>query len=205
MLFPSSSGILVERGSLLSHSAIVSRELGIPAVVGITNLINTVETGDLVRLDGTTGEVKVLEKAGRKSEESDCPRNAKELVEYVSNKYKENYLYEGITYEEFAKKVNGFESYILKNNLNKACGVISENRAETEVAILAASALGKVVLIDKDSTKEELENIINDSKIEVIYCSKQYLDLVGDRAKVVCLDELDSMIEEGVDAEVNLK
>ena len=33
MLFPAASGILVERGSLLSHSAIVSRELGIPAVV----------------------------------------------------------------------------------------------------------------------------------------------------------------------------
>ena len=112
-------------------------------------------------------------------------------------------MYEGVTYEEFAKKVNGFESYILKNSLNKACGVISENRAEAEIAILAASALGKVVLIDKDSTKEELENIINDSKIEVIYCSKQYLDLVGDRAKVVCLDELDSMIEEDSEFEIS--
>ena len=203
MLFPSSSGILVERGSLLSHSAIVSRELGIPAVVGITNLINTVETGDLVRLDGTTGEVKVLEKSGKKSKESDCPRNTKELIEYVSKNYKDNNLYEGITYEEFAKKVKGFGSYIVKNNLNKTCGVISENRAEAEVAILAASMLSKVVLIDKDSTKEELENIINDSKIEVIYCSKQYLDWVGDRAKTVCLDELDSMMGEGSDIEVS--
>ena len=203
MLFPSSSGILVERGSLLSHSAIVSRELGIPAVVGITNLINTVETGDLVRLDGTTGEVKVLEKAGEKIEESNCPRNAKELVEYVSKKYKDNYLYEGITYEEFAKKVNGIGNYIIKNDLNKTCGVISENRAEAEIAILAASALNKVVLIDKDSTKEELENIINDSKIEVIFCSRQYLDLVGDRAKVVCLDEINSIKDEDSDFEVS--
>ncbi len=204
MLFPSSSGILVERGSLLSHSAIVSRELGIPAVVGITNLINTVETGDLVRLDGTTGEVKVLEKANKSEKaESDCPRNTKELVEFVPEKYKDAYLYEGLTYEEFAKKVYGFGNYILKNNLNKTCGVISENRAEAEVAILAASMVSKVVLIDKDSTKEELENIINDSKIEVIYCSKQYLDLVGDRVKKVCLDELDSILEEGSELEVS--
>ncbi len=59
MLFPSASGILVERGSLLSHSAIVSRELGIPAVVGITGLMNTLKDGDEVELDGTTGEVFV--------------------------------------------------------------------------------------------------------------------------------------------------
>lgn len=60
MLFPAASGILVERGSLLSHSAIVSRELGIPAVVGITGLLNTLKTGDLVELDGTTGVVKKI-------------------------------------------------------------------------------------------------------------------------------------------------
>ena len=61
MLFPASSGILVERGSLLSHSAIVSRELGIPAVVGITGLLNNIKTGDKIELDGTTGIVKSIE------------------------------------------------------------------------------------------------------------------------------------------------
>lgn len=58
MLFPAASGILVERGSLLSHSAIVSRELGIPAVVGITGLLNSLKDGDIVELNGTTGTVK---------------------------------------------------------------------------------------------------------------------------------------------------
>ena len=60
MLFPSASGILVERGSLLSHSAIVSRELGIPAVVGITGLLDNLKTGDMVELDGTTGIVRKI-------------------------------------------------------------------------------------------------------------------------------------------------
>ena len=60
MLFPSASGILVERGSLLSHSAIVSRELGIPAVVGITGLLDNIKTGDMVELDGTTGIVRKM-------------------------------------------------------------------------------------------------------------------------------------------------
>lgn len=57
MLFPSSSGILVERGSLLSHSAIVSRELGIPCVVAITGLMDNIKNGDIIELNGTTGEV----------------------------------------------------------------------------------------------------------------------------------------------------
>ena len=60
MLFPASSGILVERGSLLSHSAIVSRELGIPCVVGITGLIDNLNDGDIVELNGTTGEIRKL-------------------------------------------------------------------------------------------------------------------------------------------------
>lgn len=60
MLFPASSGILVERGSLLSHSAIVSRELGIPAVVGITGLLDNIKSGDKIELDGTTGIVKKI-------------------------------------------------------------------------------------------------------------------------------------------------
>ena len=60
MLFPAASGILVERGSLLSHSAIVSRELGIPAVVGITDLVKNLNDGDIVELNGTTGDVKKI-------------------------------------------------------------------------------------------------------------------------------------------------
>jgi pyruvate,water dikinase len=60
MLFPTASGILVERGSLLSHSAIVSRELGKPCIVGITNLLNQLNTGDFVEMNGATGEIKIV-------------------------------------------------------------------------------------------------------------------------------------------------
>ncbi len=59
-LFPSAAAILVERGSLLSHSAIVSRELGIPCVVGITGLLTRLKTGDEVELNGTTGTVRIF-------------------------------------------------------------------------------------------------------------------------------------------------
>jgi len=60
MLFPSASGLLVERGSLLSHSAIVSRELGIPAVISIPGLLDWIQDGDEVELDGAAGIVRRL-------------------------------------------------------------------------------------------------------------------------------------------------
>ncbi|HEX2780317.1 MAG TPA: PEP/pyruvate-binding domain-containing protein [Gemmatimonadaceae bacterium] len=60
MLFPAASGLLVERGSLLSHSAIVARELGLPAVIAVPGLTTWLRTGDEVELDGRTGEIRRL-------------------------------------------------------------------------------------------------------------------------------------------------
>jgi pyruvate,water dikinase len=65
MLFPSASGLLVERGSLLSHSAIVARELGIPAVISIPGLLDWLKDGDEVELDGAAGIVRRI--AGQES------------------------------------------------------------------------------------------------------------------------------------------
>ncbi len=64
MLFPSAKGLLVERGSLLSHSAIVSRELGIPAVVSIPGLTAWLQDGDEVELDGARGTVRRISAVG---------------------------------------------------------------------------------------------------------------------------------------------
>jgi pyruvate,water dikinase len=57
MLFPAAAGILVERGSLLSHSAIVAREMGIPAVVAIPRLTQALSDGQWVEMNGSTGTV----------------------------------------------------------------------------------------------------------------------------------------------------
>lgn len=59
-LFPTASAIVVERGSLLSHSAIVSREMGIPCIVSVDGLLRTLKSGDEVWMDGSTGEIKKL-------------------------------------------------------------------------------------------------------------------------------------------------
>lgn len=59
-LFPISKGILVERGSILSHSAIVAREMGIPAIVGVNNLLAVLKDGDEVEMDGSTGTIRII-------------------------------------------------------------------------------------------------------------------------------------------------
>lgn len=59
-LFPSASGIIVERGSLLSHSAIVSREMGIPCIVSVDGLLRTLKTGDRIIMDGRNGTIKIV-------------------------------------------------------------------------------------------------------------------------------------------------
>ncbi|MFT6820368.1 MAG: phosphohistidine swiveling domain-containing protein, partial [Myxococcota bacterium] len=56
-LYPTASAILVERGSLLSHSAVVARELGLPAVVGARGLLDWVKDGERIGLDGSTGRI----------------------------------------------------------------------------------------------------------------------------------------------------
>jgi pyruvate,water dikinase len=61
-LFPSARAVLIERGSTLSHSAVLARELGLPAVVGVPNLLQIVASGERVRLDGAAGLVERLDR-----------------------------------------------------------------------------------------------------------------------------------------------
>jgi len=58
LLFAAAAGVLVERGSLLSHSAIVARELGIPTIVTIPGVTAWLRDGDVVELDGSSGVVR---------------------------------------------------------------------------------------------------------------------------------------------------
>ena len=60
-LFPGCRAVLIERGSALSHSVILLRELGIPTIINIPGLTRQLQTGQTVTLDGRTGEVAVVE------------------------------------------------------------------------------------------------------------------------------------------------
>ena len=56
------SGLITERGSLLSHSAILARELEKPAVVNIPNIMEELQSGDIVEIDGDLGICSVIKK-----------------------------------------------------------------------------------------------------------------------------------------------
>lgn len=62
ILFPSISGLIIEKASMLSHSAIVAREMGIPAVIGVKNATKILSSGDIVELDGAKGTIRIIRK-----------------------------------------------------------------------------------------------------------------------------------------------
>lgn len=57
-LMSQASALVTEKGSLLSHTAIVGRELGIPVVVGIGGITSSIKTGDRLRVNGAMGVVE---------------------------------------------------------------------------------------------------------------------------------------------------
>ncbi len=209
MLFPSSSAILVERGSLLSHSAIVSRELGIPAVVGITGLLNNIGTGDLVSMDGTTGEVELLKKFT--IPDTTKITNVKNLLEYIE--FHNSEIYPNIKYKQFIKNVEYTANWILKNEY-KHVAILSDNSMEYEKLIISTMASGSISIpIDVDAIFANLENIIIHDKLDIIFYSKKYEELLIDcynelketyptrklNHKFICIgsDEYRAIVEEG--------
>lgn len=62
-LFPRISALVVERGSLLSHSAVVAREMGIPSVVAVAGLMDALKSGDRVRVDAVQGTIEIIEES----------------------------------------------------------------------------------------------------------------------------------------------
>jgi pyruvate,water dikinase len=60
-MFVLAAGVVADVGSMLSHSSIVSREFGIPAVVNVLTGTQKIKTGDLLLLDGDNGIVKIQE------------------------------------------------------------------------------------------------------------------------------------------------
>lgn len=59
-LFPVCRGVIIEKGSSLSHSVILLRELGIPTIINVPGLTRRLSSGQPVRMDGSTGEIEEL-------------------------------------------------------------------------------------------------------------------------------------------------
>ena len=62
-IFPLAAAVVTEIGGVLSHGAIVAREFGIPAVVNVQRATQQIRSGDLLRVDGASGQVTIVERA----------------------------------------------------------------------------------------------------------------------------------------------
>jgi len=59
-LLANAIGIISEKGSLLSHTAIISREIKIPSIVGVEDATTIIKTGDYISMDATTGKIEII-------------------------------------------------------------------------------------------------------------------------------------------------
>jgi pyruvate,water dikinase len=60
-LFLIAGGLVMEVGGMMTHGAVVAREYGLPAVVGVHKATQRLHTGQRVRVDGASGQIVVLE------------------------------------------------------------------------------------------------------------------------------------------------
>lgn len=69
------AAVVIDIGATASHGAIVARELGVPCVIGTRTGTTDLHDGDLVRVDGSTGLVEVIERANPASTATPSPDN----------------------------------------------------------------------------------------------------------------------------------
>jgi pyruvate,water dikinase len=62
-LFLAAAGVVVDVGAVMSHSVIVSRDLGIPCVVSVTDATRIIPDGAMIEIDGDVGTVTILDGA----------------------------------------------------------------------------------------------------------------------------------------------
>jgi phosphoenolpyruvate synthase/pyruvate phosphate dikinase len=61
-LFVAISGLVTEVGGLMTHGAVIAREYGLPAVVGVENATQLIQDGQWIRVDGTDGYIEILDR-----------------------------------------------------------------------------------------------------------------------------------------------
>jgi phosphohistidine swiveling domain-containing protein len=56
-------GVVTEVGGLLSHAAVIGREYGIPVILNLNHATKLIKDGDMIKINGKTGELEILEKS----------------------------------------------------------------------------------------------------------------------------------------------
>ena len=59
-LFVAIKGLVTEVGGLMTHGAVIAREYGLPAVVGVEHATRLIRDGQRIRVNGTDGYVEIL-------------------------------------------------------------------------------------------------------------------------------------------------
>jgi pyruvate,water dikinase len=59
-LFVSIKGLVTEVGGLMTYGAVIAREYGLPAVVGVENATKLIKDGQRIRVHGTEGYIEIL-------------------------------------------------------------------------------------------------------------------------------------------------
>jgi rifampicin phosphotransferase len=60
-LFLTAGGLVLETGGMMTHGAVVAREYGIPAIVGVDQATTRLHTGQSIQIDGSTGLIRILD------------------------------------------------------------------------------------------------------------------------------------------------
>jgi pyruvate,water dikinase len=60
-LFMSAGGLVMEVGGMMTHGAVVAREYGIPAIVGVDQATKRLRTGQMIRVNGSSGFIELLD------------------------------------------------------------------------------------------------------------------------------------------------
>jgi rifampicin phosphotransferase len=68
-LFLTAGGLIMEVGGMMTHGAVVAREYGIPAIVSVDRATERLQTGQRIRMDGSSGVIEVLRMQGYELEE----------------------------------------------------------------------------------------------------------------------------------------
>ena len=64
-LFVAIAGLVTEVGGLMTHGAVIAREYGLPAVVGVEHATRLIRDGQRIRVHGTDGYVEILSGPGQ--------------------------------------------------------------------------------------------------------------------------------------------
>ncbi len=113
-------GFITERGGITSHSSIIARGIGIPALVGVENVLDIIEEGDIVILDGLQGSVII-----NPTEQT--------LELYKSRKLKQVQTKTDLSYlkEKEAKTLDGIKLDVLSNSeVPEELKIIEQSGAE---------------------------------------------------------------------------